>query len=902
MSNTSSKGRHNRWLFTEVGRLPDANDNVGVATRRLEAGDQVIFRGNEITLDCTILEGHRFAVESIPAGTPLLSWGLPFGRATQHIDAGKYVCNAGMLEALEHRSTNAQLPEEPNFEDEIVPYELDEESFIPAQQVFPVMDNRSFLGYHRSGDRGVGTRNTIVLLAVSSLAGGYVKKLEEHFSGVSDTFANIDGIKAVAHTEAGDEREPNNREHVLRTLAGFVVHPNVGAVLIVDRGHEVITGEDLRNYLIKNDYPLNAVPHSFLSLKAPLEEDLKHGQVLIQEWLESIKDISAIPTPVSELKIALQCGGSDSFSGISGNPLAAWVAREIVQRGGAANLAETDELIGAEAYVLQAVRDLPTARAFLEAIKRFKERAAWHGATAEGNPSGGNKLRGLYNIVLKSIGAAKKKHPDVRLDKVVQYGEPMCEPGYYFMDSPGNDLESIAGQVASGCNLIFFVTGNGSIKYFPFVPTIKIVTTTERFKLLSSDMDVNAGAFLEDIEMDDLGSQTFDLALEIASGRLSVGEKAGHSQVQIWRNWQQKDSHALPNLLRPTSVLDKPHTVEGKPNENFVRLLRNSEADLFPRIGLILPTSCCSGQIAGMAATSLNKMGQNRPGGIDRFVALVHTEGCGVAGVNDLHSRTLLGYLSHPSVHSALLLEHGCEITHNDFMRHQLSTLGLDTKNYGWASIQLDGGITSVIEKMSTWFAEQSNSATESVIGAGIHLSLGLLTSGQPSSVAARTFGVLTQAVVGAGGSIVIPQNSELLTNDDFLKLIIGNTLPAPTLTYGQTIKTPGFHIMEAPTKHWVETITGLGATGVTALIGLVSDSTQQVHPLLPLLQVTSDQETFGRLEADLDLVLTDNANNNVQNLLQLALNAQAGRSIPKLSNRGQEDFQLTRGLLGISL
>ena len=132
--------------------------------------------------------------------------------------------------------------------------------------------------------------------------------------------------------------------------------------------------------------------------------------------------------------------------------------------------------------------------------------------------------------------------------------------------------------------------------------------------------------------------------------------------------------------------------------------------------------------------------------------------------------------------------------------------------------------------------------------------------------------------------------------------MIIGNTLPAPTLAYGQTIKTPGFHIMEAPTKHWVETITGLGATGVTALIGLVSDSTQQVHPLLPLLQVTSDQETFGRLEADLDLVLTDNANNNVQNLLQLALNAQAGRSIPKLSNRGQEDFQLTRGLLGISM
>jgi altronate dehydratase len=154
--------------------------------------------------------------------------------------------------------------------------------------------------------------------------------------------------------------------------------------------------------------------------------------------------------PLSELRIGLQCGGSDAFSGVSANPLVGWVSKEVVRNGGAANLAETDELIGAERYVLKNVRDAETARRFLGAVERFKERVGWHGHTAEDNPSGGNNLRGLYNISIKSIGAARKKDPEVRVDRVIEYAEPMRGGGFFFMDSPGNDLESVAGQVASG--------------------------------------------------------------------------------------------------------------------------------------------------------------------------------------------------------------------------------------------------------------------------------------------------------------------------------------------------------------------------------------------------------------------------------------------------------------------
>ena len=898
-------GRPRLFEFEQVGRLPAVRDNVAIASRRLEVGDRLMFEGRELVLDSTILEGHRFAVRAIFKGELLLSWGLPFGRATRDIGAGGYICNAGMIEALADRSLDVVLPASPNFKDEIVSFKLDEGTVTPAAQVHRSSRVRTFLGYPRSAGRGVGTRNTIVLLAVTSLAGSYVRQLEARLGGVAGALDNVDGVVAVSHTEGGDRRTPNNLELLLRTLAGLVVHPNVGAVLIVDRGTEVVTGERLRRYMEENDYPLSGVLHRFLTIGRGFEEDLDRGEATVRGWLEAVNATAATPVPILHLKLALQCGGSDAFSGVSGNPLASWVAREIIRHGGTANLAETDELIGAEAYVLQRVRDLPTARAFLEAVERFKERAAWHGATAEGNPSGGNKLRGLYNIVLKSIGAAMKKHSEVRLDAVIDYGERMTEPGYYFMDSPGNDLESIAGQVASGCNLIFFVTGNGSITNFPFVPTVKIVTTSGRYGLLSSDMDVNAGAYLDGVPMDTLGERTFELALEVASGRRSVGERAGHAQVQIWRDWPQSDGRALPMLRVRTPLRGEPLALRGEVSvpEELLRDLNIARTEPRERVGLILPTSLCAGQVARMIADRLNRE-QIRRGGVARFIALVHTEGCGVTGVRELHFRTLLGYLTHPSVAKALLLEHGCEITHNDFWRSQLAVRGLDPDLYGWASIQLDGGIDAVASKVRAWFAERV--AREEVVPEELRgerpVALGLLTSGLPTPETARSLALLTRSVVASGGAVVIPETTELLADRTFLGATMVEPPVAATLAHGQSFGSPGLHIMEAPTTHWVETTTGLGATGVEVILGAVADHSQQTHPLLPLLQVTSDPVMYERSGADLDLLLESNSDEDAVRLLHLVLDTLAGRTVPKLSGRGQDDFQLTRGPLGISM
>ena len=889
--------------FHDVARLPAPGDNVAIASRRLAAGSEIVSDDARFRLEHTLLEGHRFARQPIDSGAALLSWGLPFGYASRAIAPGTYVCNTRILDALRGRNVDFDLPAEANFSDKITPYLLDEAHFQPGRQVARHDEPGAFMGYARGGARGVGTRNYVVILGTSSRTAGYARALEDRFRGAAGDFANVDGIVAVTHTEGGGSEKPNNLDFVLRTLSGFMVHPNVGAVLAVDYGTETITNARLRDYMATHGYPLADVPHHFFSLAGRFQDDLTRGEELIRGWLPQVNAIPRSEQSLAHINVALQCGGSDAFSGISGNPLSAWVAREIIRHGGAASLAETDELIGAESYVLQNVRDLATARKFLATVAEFKERVAWHGHTAEGNPTGGNLFRGLYNIVLKSLGAAMKRHPEVRLDYVIDYGERMLQPGYYFMNSPGNDLESIAGQVAAGANMIFFITGNGSITNFPFVPTLKVVTTRQRFEMLERDMDVNAGAYQDGTPMDELGKSMFDLTVAAASGARTKGEKAGHAQVSLWRDWRQIDGSNLERLQQaplPNGEALSVAASAAAPTQTF-QAVRTADGVATDQIGLLLPTSLCSSQIARLIADKLNaSFAANR--GVSRFVALPHTEGCGVSSGHSeaMYARTTLGYLTHPLVRFGLLLEHGCEKTHNDYMANQLAQRGVDRQRFGWASVQMDGGIEQVSEKVEAWFdAALGGLSDPEWADAGLEsLRLGLLDSGAVPDAAAEQLAHLTAAVVGAGGTVVLPGNASLLSAAAYLDNLETSSPLTASLAYGQTA-TPGLHVMEAPTQHWVETLTGLGATGVEIMLAHVSGPPLQAHPMIPLLQIASGATTTW--SADMDLMLDDGAP-WTETVLPLALSVASRTYVPKLYAQGNTDFQVSRGLLGISM
>ena len=881
---------------------------MAIASQTLSAGSRIGLAKRQLTIDYTVLEGHRFAIEAIPQGEPLLSWGLPFGFASRDIEAGNYVCNERVLWALGSRKVDFQRPSEANFQDKIQAYALNEERCQPSEQVPLKAEQRNFLGYERPGNRGVGTRNYIVVLGTSSRAASYARVLADRFPDAAPDHDHFDGVVAVSHTEGGGSKAPNNQELLLRTLAGFVVHPNVGAVLAVDWGSEAVTNLLLQQYMEAHGYALPDVLHDFLTLGTDFQTDLERGGNIIHGWLDPVSRFERQEHSLAHLKLALQCGGSDAFSGISGNPLAGWVGKEIIQLGGCANLAETDELVGAEDYVLQKVRSVEIAQQFLARVERFKERAAWHGETAEGNPSGGNIYRGLYNIVLKSLGAASKRHPEVRLDYVIDYGEPMRSPGFYFMDSPGNDLESIAGQVASGANMIFFTTGNGSITNFPFVPTIKIVTTSGRYDLLSDDMDVNAGRYLDGAPLPEVGQDLLDLATSVASGAPSLGEKAGHSQVSIWRNWQQSDASSLAvlssapkpegtPLLVKTGTSTMEYGFEGIPVDG---------SHTTDQIALILPTSLCSSQIARLITQEMNARRDPSEPSISRFESLPHTEGCGVSGgpTRELYIRTMLGHLAHPIVRFGLLLEHGCEITHNDYMSHELERMGSDPTRFGWASVQMDGGIEKVKKKVQTWFeAAQAANPTPARERASLEaLRVGILCTGSPSTATADSLIGLTQSLVEAGATVVMPESSTILSSSAHLGQLLGSDRVQASIAYGQRPQTPGMHVMECPTDHWVETLTGMGATGIEVMLAHVADHPQQTHPMVPLLQVAESEGVGTRFRRDLDLVLDGDSEDWMDQQLHLILQVASGHYVPVLHAQGNADFQITRGLLGVSM
>jgi altronate dehydratase len=870
----------------KVARVPAPGDNAAIAIHTLPGGARILLRHLVFEVSHTVLEGHRFAVQRIEKGQPLLSWGLPFGLTLRPIEPGEYLCNERILRVLDERRVDFPRPVAPNFSNFALPFKLNEANFQPADQVAPHQEKRFFRGFRRCEKRGAGTRNHILLLGTNSRTAAFVRELALRFKGIAGQFANIDGVVPVGHTEGGGSDRPHNFELTLRTLAGFMVNANVAAVLAVDSGGAVLSNTALKDYLEQHDYQAPDVLHEFFTVTGNYKSSLAEAERIVRGWLADVNKIQREDVSVEHLKLGLQCGGSDAFSGISGNPLVGMLSRETVAYGGSANLAETDELIGAESYVLEKVRDLATAKAFLEKLERFQNWAAWHGHSAEGNPSGGNLYRGLYNISIKSIGAARKKDPATRLDYVIDFADRMSAPGFYFMDSPGNDLESIAGQVAAGCNMILFATGNGSITNFPFVPTIKIMTTTSRFELVRNEMDFNAGRYLEGEPLETLGAEAFELLLRIASGERSAGERAGHSQVQLWREWRQDGKSPPPQ---------KP-AISGKPvrlalENRYTALDSNLEAKLFSQkdesdqIALILPTSLCSGQIASMVADRLNERIASGEFQSRRAVALPHTEGCGnSAGDSEtLFMRTMAGYLAHPLVSKALLLEHGCEKTHNDAFRSILRDMRIPESQYGWASVQLDGGIERVIRKVLKWFeARGSEPHVDQPIG------VAFIGSQIPDHMR-QTLELLGDSVLRHGGAVIIPHESELWPDVDRLPV---------SLDYGQRYTSAGLHTMFCPTPDAAEIVTGVGSTGVRWIIGYRDDALLLGNPIVPTLQLTSRENN----DADLFVSPELNPAAIANNILGLISEIQQEKKAPRSRELKNIAFQITRGYTGISL
>ena len=290
------------------------------------------------------------------------------------------------------------------------------------------------------------------------------------------------------------------------------------------------------------------------------------------------------------------------------------------------------------------------------------------------------------------------------------------------------------------------------------------------------------------------------------------------------------------------------------------------------------------------------RKGLGRAAGLSRFVALVHTEGCG-GTVQPEYKDMQIGYLQHPKLRHTLLLEHGCEITHNSYFRGLLAEQNLDPADFGWASIQLDGGIDAVMRKIVDWFRQRvQDDSPPARTAAGLEaLRIGLLTQTDAPAFVQRELARLCKIIVAGGGSVVVSDKDGLWGGAFSAELQLPDQ-PEATLGYGQAAKVAGFHIMSNPRRHWGETLAGIGASGVELILGYVDRYPLAGHPLVPVLQVSADAVSA----EDLDGVMRD-GDDGAAKLIDLLVAALSGAHIARHQVTGTDDFQVTRGLLGVS-
>jgi altronate hydrolase len=480
-------------------------DNVVVAIEDLRPGDIV----DDVKITARIVRGHKAAVRSIAMGQPALKFGQIIGFATRDIAPGDWVHEHN----IEFHSVDRD-------------YEFEVDARDPAP-----LSGATFQGYRRANGK-FGTRNYLGILTSVNCSATVARLIAREIdkSGLLDDYPEIDGIIPLVHGHGcGMDSKGEGYDVLKRTMWGYAANPNMGAVLMVGLGCETFQiGRWKQAYNI-------AESDSFRSLtiqdSGGTAKAIAQGVAAVKEMLPGMASVRRETAPASELMLALQCGGSDGYSGITANPALGAAVDLLVAHGGTAILSETPEIYGAE--------HLLTRRASAEVGKKLIERIRWwedyttrNQGSMNNNPSPGNKAGGLTTILEKSLGAAAKGGT-TRLKAVVEYAQPVTTKGFVFMDTPGYDPVSATGQVAGGANILCFTTGRGSAYGCKPTPSIKLATNTPVYERMTDDMDINCGDVLEGVSIQEKGREIFEHILTIASGERSKSEKLGYGDAEF---------------------------------------------------------------------------------------------------------------------------------------------------------------------------------------------------------------------------------------------------------------------------------------------------------------------------------------------------------------------------------
>jgi altronate hydrolase len=491
----------------------DQIDNVAIATEPITPGQTIQVGDRSITAKTNIARGHKIAIEPIPLGVAVTKYGQPIGAATAEIAAGDHVHSHNLTDHHEVSGHIQVSPPEP-----------------PAKMV------RTFQGFHRPDGR-VGTRNYVAVLSTVNCSATVCHKVVERFDVERmKRWPNVDGIFAATHT-TGCALQYHGLKHQMlgRTMSGYAKHPNVGGCLVIGLGCEQTTAGYLTEHhgLVSLYAPDgrqltrdNGMPMLTMQSEGGTRATLSKAEALLEQLLDKANRCERREADASHLMLAVECGGSDGYSGLTANPAVGVVSDRIVACGGTSVISETTELYGAEHLLVRRSRCPEVAQKLLDRIHWWKEYVAMYGGTVDNNPSVGNKAGGLTTITEKSLGAVSKSG-STALEAVYEYAQPIDTKGLVVMDSPGFDPASVTGKVAGGANLVMFTTGRGSCFGCKPTPVIKIATNTPMFDALREDMDLNAGVVIEGDDLQTVGDQFFEYALSVASGEKTASEILG---------------------------------------------------------------------------------------------------------------------------------------------------------------------------------------------------------------------------------------------------------------------------------------------------------------------------------------------------------------------------------------
>ena len=486
------------------------DDSVVIARATLLPGTPV---ADGVGVIGRIPAGHKVATRPHAIGEPVIRYGQIIGFATAPIAPGEHVHvqNCGMGD-----------------------FAKDYAYGVDARPTAMVDQPATFQGIRRADGRAA-TRNYIGILTSVNCSAHVASVVADAFRRNPVTghdpladYPNVDGVVALTHKTGCGMTAGEPLTLLRRTLGGFARHVNFSSVIVLGLGCEV----NQLGGLMDEQRLSGRLRGMDIQEMGGSRKTVAASIGIVREALQDANRVTREPVPASELVVALQCGGSDGYSGVSANPALGFASDLVVRHGGTVILSETPETYGAEHLLTRRAVSREVGEKLVELMRWWERYTEREGAELNSNPSPGNKAGGLTTILEKSLGAAAKGGTR-NLAAVYDYAERVATPGFVFMDTPGYDPVSATGQVAGGANVLCFTTGRGSAYGCKPTPSIKLATNSDMFRRMEGDMDVDCGDVLDGVSIEEKGREIFARILAVASGEQSKSEALGYGDAEF---------------------------------------------------------------------------------------------------------------------------------------------------------------------------------------------------------------------------------------------------------------------------------------------------------------------------------------------------------------------------------